>query len=569
MASSSSLSPLDMLDMPDAEQYILRCLNRRPGLTAAEIALATKLPINEVESTLTRMVNRAQLVEQLQDEKRTFSVRFSRLQGRLRGMPSSIMSILEEKPDTFLAEVPLTSSLSPDERENLLARSTTRRLIPNEVFMWQGDRFSYVGLPRMGLLKKSRLQKGKHSRVVDYVRRAEWFGLGEMLSGQPSLDTLTAVTDTELLLWPADEFVAFLNNSARLSQSVNRLLSDQLYQCQSQRVHGTGRLWVIEGTDRQVGATSLAVNLALLGGQNGGGGNGHRSRVVLWNAGSSGQDILRMLGMDAHALSTALPDQNTVLEHPSGIHVLIKTAKATYPPQVQLDIFLTDLLGRYDYVICDTGSSNDEEILLRLRGHAERLITVTRQETHVDDVKARWNTIQPYSRPTQKRILALNQFSPNGHSPDPAFQLVLPYDPESANLAHQIGQPVVEAAIDGPLARSFVETYRRLSLDHSIGIFVPSTMDVNQSISNESQVQATLSFLGTLFGGATRSEAEGVWQSEEQELVIEQVTIVKTFVSQKALEKHLDEVIKFATRLKAEMKQEAVAIDVDNQLILV
>lgn len=565
---ASSLSPLDMLDMPDVEQYILRCLNRRPGLTAAEIATATKLPMGEVEPVLRRMISRSQVVEQLQEEKRTFSVRFSRLQGRLRGMPAGIMAILGEKPDTFLAEVALTASLTPEERESLLAKSTTRQLITNEVLVWQGDPFQYVGLPRMGLLKKWRLQKGQQSWVVDYVRRAEWFGLGEVLSEQPSLDTLTAVTDSELLLWPAAEFMAFLHNNTHLSQAVNRLLSQQLYQCQSQRVHGAGRVWAIEGVEEQAGATTLAVNLALLGLQNGNN-NGQRSRVVLWNASDSGQDMLHMLGMDPHALTTALPDQNTILEHPSGIHVLIKTADATYPPQVQLDIFLTDLQGRYDYVICDTGNRADDELILRLRGQAERLITVTRQPDGAGSGRMRWNAIQPYSRPTQKRILTLNRPSANGHSPDPAFQLVLPYDPESTTTARQAGRPVAEVAAAGPLGRAFLEAYRRLSLDHSIGIFVPSTMDVNQAVSNEAQVQATLSFLGSLFGGATSSEAEGVWQSEDQELVVEQVTIVKTFVSRKALEKHLDEVIKFAARLKTEMRQEAVAIDVDNQLILV
>lgn len=565
--ASSSLSPFDMLDMPDVEQHIMRCLNRRPGLTVAEIATVTKMPMVEVESALQRMVGRSQIVELLQEEKRTFSVRFSRSQGRVRGMPSGLLAILDEKPDTFLAEVVLTSSLTPEERDNLVAKSTTRQLVANEVLVWQGDQFQHVGLLRMGLLKKSRLQKGQRNRVVDYVRRADWFGLSEVLSRQSSLDTLTAVTDSELLLWSVEDFTAFLRSNSRLGQAVNRLLSQQLYQCQSQRVHGAGRIWAIEGVEEGAGTTTLAVNLALLGSQNGN--KDHHPRVVLWNAGDSGQDMLQMLGLDSHALATALPDQNTILEHPGGIHVLIKAARAAYPPQVQLDMLLTDLQGRYDYVICDTGSSVNDEVMLRLRGQAERLITVTRQPDGAGNGLMRWNAIQSYSRPAQKRFLTLNQLSADRQNPDQTFQLILPYDPQSVDTAHENRRPVAEVAATGPLARAFLEVYRRLSLDHSIGIFVPSTIDVSQSVSNEVQVQATLAFLGSLFGGATSSEAEGVWQSEDQALVVERVTIVKTFVSQKALEAHLDEVVKFATSLKTEMKQEAVAIDVDNQLILV
>jgi hypothetical protein len=111
--------------------------------------------------------------------------------------------------------------------------------------------------------------------------------------------------------------------------------------------------------------------------------------------------------------------------------------------------------------------------------------------------------------------------------------------------------------------------YRRLSLTHSLGIFIPSTLDVDQAVDNTEQVQSTLSFLGSLFGGATSSEAEGVWRSQDSGLVTEQVTIVRTFLSQRLLERHLDDVISFATQLKQDMRQEAVAVDVDNQLILV
>ena len=52
-------------------------------------------------------------------------------------------------------------------------------------------------------------------------------------------------------------------------------------------------------------------------------------------------------------------------------------------------------------------------------------------------------------------------------------------------------------------------------------------------------------------------------------MVVEEVTIVRTFVSQQALERNLDSVIGYATELKLTMKQEAVAVDIDNQLLLV
>jgi hypothetical protein len=166
-------------------------------------------------------------------------------------------------------------------------------------------------------------------------------------------------------------------------------------------------------------------------------------------------------------------------------------------------------------------------------------------------------------------VLALNRLSLPAAEVDPAFQLVLPDDSLNVSLAEKRKIALVEAAPNGPLAQAFQEVYRRLSLNHSIGIFIPSTMDVDMAVDNSAQVQEALAFFGTIFGGATRSQAEGCWRSEESGLVIEQVTIVRTFVSKQALETHLDQVVEFATKLKKEMKQEAVAIDVDNQLVLV
>jgi hypothetical protein len=566
---SLSLSPLDMLDMSDAEQYILRCLNRQPGLTAAEIAKSTRLPIEEIEPALRDMVGRAQLVEQLQDGKRVFSVRFGRLQGRMLHLPSHLLDILKEDPDTFLEEASLTSLLSPKEREALLARSITRHVLPNEVIVWQGDRFKQVGLVRMGLMKKSRIKRGqrKQAQAVEYVRRLEWFGLSEVLSEYSSLDTYTAVTDSELLVWPIEEFMKLLEGNPRFSIAIGRLLSQQLQQCQNQRVHGAGRLWVIESLEKGAGATTLAANLALLVARNSSS-NGSRPRVVLWSVHNDTESVLKMIGATEES-STVMRGQTNIIEHDSGVDLLVKTEQGSYPPQVQLDITLTDLQNRYDYIICDTGHTADDELVLRLRGLAEPLITLTRQPDGASSGINRWNTFQAYAKPAQKRFLALSQAAQNGIEVDPAFHLVLPYDPETVQAAEAKNWPVIDARPEGLLSQALQEVYRRLSLNHSIGIFVPSTMSVDQNVDNQAQVQAALSFLGGLFGGATSSNAEGVWQSTDGNLVVEQVTIVKTFVSKKALEQYLDDVIGFATQLKKDMRQEAVAIDVDNQLILV
>ena len=48
----SLLSPLDLLSVSNNEQTILRCLTRRPNLTAKEIGKFTKIPLDQLETLL-------------------------------------------------------------------------------------------------------------------------------------------------------------------------------------------------------------------------------------------------------------------------------------------------------------------------------------------------------------------------------------------------------------------------------------------------------------------------------------------------------------------------------------
>lgn len=66
------LSPLDLLQVPDQEQDIIRCLVRRPQLSAQEIASHTKIPLNEIKTLLLKMVKNAQIDKSEKENKEVF-----------------------------------------------------------------------------------------------------------------------------------------------------------------------------------------------------------------------------------------------------------------------------------------------------------------------------------------------------------------------------------------------------------------------------------------------------------------------------------------------------------------
>ncbi len=559
------VSPIELLSMSASEQVVLRTLTQRPRLTISEMAAYTGLPASELDKVVGGLVQSERLVEQLQDGKRVFSTRFQFKRRAVRNMPALIQSFLDQTPDNFLSQTPLTAGLEPSALTRLWQMSRRRTLMPNEVLAWQGNRLPQIGVIQTGLLARTRLRGQKVINKDGYLRRSEWVGLVEAFSQSPVNATYTAGTETTLLLWDVADFFSFVQQQPGLAHAISRHFSQKLQDCERASQHGAGKLWAVEGARPGAGASAFAATLARIAQQNAG--DPHTPRTLFWAA----ADDLEARSQSTRSAGLAsLPEDGVICADglawsgpgADGVDRLNLLPQGDYPIQVQLDMLLADLLKRYEYIVCDTGrAAAAGEWLLRLRGQAHTLITVTDDAQGAEESARHWNNLQPYALPTQKKVLALNRARSGSAAVDPRFHLVIPAD-------DTLTTPW-DADLQAAFAQALQEVYRRLSLNHALAIFVPSTIDVSQQTDNTQQVQQALSFLGSIFGGATSSNAEGVWRSEESGLVTEQVTIVRTFVSAKALESHLDTVIDFASGLKRDMKQEAVAISIDNQLILV
>lgn len=108
-----------------------------------------------------------------------------------------------------------------------------------------------------------------------------------------------------------------------------------------------------------------------------------------------------------------------------------------------------------------------------------------------------------------------------------------------------------------------------VALRHKITIYVPATVDVDKAADNAAQVDAVAALLSGLFGGATSSPAVGYWLTGGGKLVRENTTIVFAFAAEEALENGVDKVVDFCNDLKAEMAQEAIALEVDGSMYFI
>jgi hypothetical protein len=105
-----------------------------------------------------------------------------------------------------------------------------------------------------------------------------------------------------------------------------------------------------------------------------------------------------------------------------------------------------------------------------------------------------------------------------------------------------------------------------IKLSSQVKIYVPSTLNVNESFDSSQWVDKALSLLSSEFGGATATVALGAWVSSQNELVKEKITLVFSYARQEQLENSIDRIYDFCLAMKLELKQEEIALEVNGEL---
>lgn len=114
------------------------------------------------------------------------------------------------------------------------------------------------------------------------------------------------------------------------------------------------------------------------------------------------------------------------------------------------------------------------------------------------------------------------------------------------------------------------EVFGKTSLNHSIALYIPSTFNGNEKIDTSIFVHGTRRLFSEFFGGATSYKATGSWVSDTHGLVNETVHIVQSYADNASFNTaNLNEVRKFAEYLKAFLRQEAITLEIDNQLYFI
>ena len=109
----------------------------------------------------------------------------------------------------------------------------------------------------------------------------------------------------------------------------------------------------------------------------------------------------------------------------------------------------------------------------------------------------------------------------------------------------------------------------RIERTHQLAISIPTTLAGDQAANTSPYVERTLALLGPRFDGATSKQAHGVWHRKMVGLVCEDVYLVQTYATDADLMQYLDEVVAYVRGIKRELQQEAMALEMDQKLILI
>lgn len=108
------------------------------------------------------------------------------------------------------------------------------------------------------------------------------------------------------------------------------------------------------------------------------------------------------------------------------------------------------------------------------------------------------------------------------------------------------------------------------ALTSKVTIYIPATINVNKTIDNTAYVDAAATMLSNMFGGATSEQVSGYWVSDTiNSLVKESTTKVYANCNESDLNANLDTILDFAEKLKVELNQDAIAVEINGGMYFI
>jgi CRP-like cAMP-binding protein len=450
----------------------------------------------------------------------------------------------------------LFRSLPLEPLEKIAARAKCRQFFAGETIELEGNPSNSIYVIANGIVAVKKLVNKQKEHIFAYLMHGQSFGEVGILENRPRSATVSAVSEVDVIVIQRNDFLDILHRYSVVAIELARTLGRYLTE-----------------TNHRLSRSKTAAKLILL---------------INLTSGSGGTNLCSLL-----CKSLVKRNKNTTvyLEYPTPYHIAadlnikIKDTKYTHsdgydimlavednnlPDVARTTVVLDNLTNTYHNVVVSVYGSEISESIKMMLDYANLVIVLAPPLPELaDSVKSICRQIRTHIRSDETALITIVNYAKKEYKSYPSFpfaDIVIPYldniqplylsQKEGYTIPDQLSE-VVNTLID------------RLERVHQIGVFIPTTIQTNQTADTTAYVQRTLSFFAERFGGATSRQADGVWNSVEEGLIGERVYFVFSYVTQEALSLHIDEVIEYVKVLKKELTQEAMAIEIDDKLTLI
>ena len=551
------LNPLDLLALPPEQRDLVNFLSRRKQATIETLQEHSALPLDKLAAVLNELKSTGYIHEALVDGNIFYRVVFGGKVSRSgRGVPQDIWDAVDLDNTVFLKQVSLFQTLSDEDRQEIAAHMEARRYKRSEVILWQGDIGDGIYFIKSGIVGISRLTPESSTReteILAYLKQGDLLGEHNLLTDHiyPASTTATALSEVELLVMGHEIFMDLLRSFDEVALRLAKVIAERIVDVNA-RLSSKGadvKASIVIGTGQQditPFGSHLAMTLAHV----------TNRRAVYTEHPNPG--VL-------HSFVEHTQGKETY-QHPAGFDIAAIQGSPGLPASVRTTLVMDRLFNDYSNVVIGLSAKIDENTTYMLEKANQVIVVCGPNET--DQINALVSNIRSHIHPERTNILTAIQADPDDYDQfnDNVVDFIIPQIASQfslRNISQETAPPDI-ANITHALAD-------RLGRTNQIGVYIPTTTDVDQVMDTTTYIDKTISFLGRLFGGeaATSSKAHGVWNSEEVGLVSEAIYIVRTFVTQAELDRYLGDVLEYVEQLKEELSQEAMAVEVNQKLMLI
>lgn len=556
---SEKLSDLNV-PLPRAEEAILSWVMDHERATFDEIREALEPLIGDVRLVVERLKRAGHLRESLVDGRVIYRVSLdSPVSRRFDSVPPVTLRTFEPRSNDvfdFLRTVPIFASLRGEAIMSIERRLKLCHYRRHEVLVWQGEPSESLYIIRRGVVGITHLpQLVAKPQLITFLKPGDLLGEVGLLCGSSRSATATALSDVDAYMLSRDDFHDLFHKYPELAMELAKMLGRRL-QATNARIRGDtqGQLALIIGTGPGIGCTALGCALA----------------ATL--AHQTGKPTVYTEYPDAGPLAAALDlprasGKTDVHQAGSGFEVLIHQRGASTPVSLHTTLITDVLENRYANSVVNVGTFYEFDELSYMFERASAVILVTVPGSSFDAALAQLSHTLTKLKPLKRaNVFQVANFSTDGDG----LEFDVRADIEIPRLARAPHLPELAhggvAALPEPFVKAATTLANRLGRTSEVGIYLPKTDAIG---GGNAHVRRTLELFGRLFGGATCSDATGVWTSPVSGLVAEDIVIIRSFTTDGELDKYIGDVIDYVEGLKQSLKQEAIAMETNGHLMVI